>query len=143
MFGTAGVDADAYIWRRSTDLPRSPISEVPHESWVRPTTGSPWTSLELTRGHRAARTAAGAMSALPGPEQAEAAPMPGEDRRRLHDKERRAPGAPSVRQPHPQHAINSRQAKAWMARSIRDGQLVPQREDLQVQRRACTNQEPE
>ena len=80
--------------------------------------------------------AAGTMSALLPPEQSKAAPMPCEDSRRLHDKERRAPCAPSVRQPHPQHAVNGRQAKAWTAGAIREGQLMPQREDLQMQRRA-------
>ena len=71
-----------------------------------------------------------AMSALPGPEQAKAAPMPSEDGRRLHDIERGSPGAPSARQPHPQHPINGHQAKSRAAAAIRDDQLVPQCEDL-------------
>ena len=76
------------------------------------------------------------MSALPGPEQTKTTTMPCEDGRRLHDMERRAPATPSVRQPRPEHTIKRRQAKAWTAGAIRDDQLVPQRDDLQVQRRA-------
>jgi hypothetical protein len=52
-----------------------------------------------------------AMSTLPRPEQAKAAPMPGEYRRRLNDVERRVPAMPSLRQPRPQHTINGREAK--------------------------------
>jgi hypothetical protein len=47
--------------------------------------------------------------------------------------ERRAPAAPSARHPHPQHTIGGRQAKAWAARAIRDRQLMPKGEDLQMQ----------
>jgi hypothetical protein len=69
--------------------------------------------------------------------------MPCEHRRRLNDVERRAPAAPSVRQPYSQHTINSRQTNAWTAGTIRNRQLVAKCEDLQVQRRARTNQEPQ
>jgi hypothetical protein len=77
-----------------------------------------------------------AMSTLPRPEQAKAAPMPGEYRRRLHDVERRVPAMPSLRQPRPQRTINGCEAKPWTAATIRDCQLVPKREDLQMQHRA-------
>jgi hypothetical protein len=43
----------------------------------------------------------------------------------------------------PSHAIKRCQAKAWTAGSTCDDQLVPQRGDLQVQRRARSNQELE
>ena len=76
------------------------------------------------------------MSTLPRPEQTKAAPMPGEDRRRLNDVERRSPAMPSLRQPRPQHTINGREAKPWTAGTIRDGQLMPKREDLQMKHRA-------
>jgi hypothetical protein len=66
--------------------------------------------------------------------------MPCEHRCRLNDVERRAPAAPSVRQPYPQHTINSRQTNAWMAGTIRNRQLVAKCEDLYV-RRTRTNQE--
>ena len=77
-----------------------------------------------------------AMSTLPRPEQAKAAPMPGEYRRGLNDEERRVPAMPSLRQPRPQHAINSREANPWTARTVRDCQLVPQGKDLQMKNRA-------
>ena len=57
--------------------------------------------------------------------------------------ERRAPAMPSLRQPRPQHTINRREAKPWTARTVRDCQLVPKREDLQMQHRARTNQKLE
>jgi hypothetical protein len=81
------------------------------------------------------------MSALPRPEQAKTATMPAEHRGRLHDMERRSPAGPSLRQPRPQRPINRREAKPWMAGTIRDCQLVPKGDDLEVQCRARTNQE--
>jgi len=36
----------------------------------------------------------------------------------------------------PQHPINGREAKPWTAGTIRDGQLMPKREDLQMKHRA-------
>jgi hypothetical protein len=62
--------------------------------------------------------------------------MPGEDRRWLHDMECCTPAGPSVRQPRPQHTINGREAKPWTAGTIRDCQLMPKREDLQMKHRA-------
>jgi len=41
-----------------------------------------------------------------------------------------------MRKPRPEHTIKRRQAKTWTAGPIRDDQLVPQRDDLQMQRRA-------
>ena len=76
------------------------------------------------------------MSALPGPEQTKTTTMPGEDGRRLYDMERRAPATPSVRQPCPERTIKRRQVKSWTAEATRDDQLVPQRDDLQVEHRA-------
>ena len=81
------------------------------------------------------RRTADAMSALPYPEQTKTTTMPREHGRRLHDMERRAPATPSVRQPGPEHTAQRRQAKAWTAET-RDDQLVPQRDDLQVEHRA-------
>jgi hypothetical protein len=76
------------------------------------------------------------MSALPGPEQAKAAPMPGEHSDGLYDVERRAPAAPYVREPRPENSIGRREAKTWASGSIHDGQLVSERDDFQVQRGA-------
>ena len=69
--------------------------------------------------------------------------MPRQNGGRLHEMERRAPAVPSLREPGPQCPINSGEPEPWAAGTIRNGQLVPKRDDLQVQRRACTNQEPE
>ena len=62
--------------------------------------------------------------------------MPGQHRLGLNDMEHRSPAVPSLRQPGPQHTINCREAKTWVARSIHDSQLVSERDDFQVQRRA-------
>ena len=93
-FGSFGT-----MWPRSTGSPRFPISGALRRCEVRPKAGSRWTSRESRRGHRLACPAPRAMSALPHPEQAKAAPMPGERRRWLHDMEReRQPrhGAPAT-----------------------------------------------
>jgi hypothetical protein len=60
--------------------------------------------------------------------------MPSEDGCRLHNQECGAPATPSVRQPGPEHTIKRRQAETWTAGAIRDDQLVPQRNDFNVQR---------
>jgi len=73
--------------------------------------------------------AAGPVAALPRPEQAKAAPVPRDDGLRLDDVHRRAPAAPCVREPRPQHAVDRRQTKAWASGSIHDGQLVSERDD--------------
>jgi len=129
VFGKGGFT------HRESQLQKLPVNARRAPQWVRRThvTNQPadigWDG----------RTAS-AMSAFPGPEQAKTTPMPCEDGRRLHDMERRAPATPSVRQPHPERTIKRRQAQAWTAGATRDDQLVPQRDDLQVQRRAWTNQ---
>ena len=73
------------------------------------------------------------MSAFPGPEQAKASPMPRKNGFGLDDVNGRAPAAPCAREPSPEHPIDARQAETRAARSIHDGQLVPQRDDFQVQ----------
>jgi len=62
--------------------------------------------------------------------------MPGEHRCWLHDMERRAPAGPSLRQPRPQQTINYRESEPWTAGTIHHGELVPECDDLQVQRDA-------
>lgn len=47
-----------------------------------------------------------------------------------------APAAPCLREPGPQHPVGRRDAKTRASRSIHDGQLVSERDDLQVQRGA-------
>src|SRR5262245_19319194 len=83
------------------------------------------------------------MSALPRPEQAKAAAMPGEHRRWLRDMEGRAPAAPCVREPRPKDSIGRREAKTRAPRSIDDGQLVSERDDFQVQRGARLDEKSE
>ena len=81
-----------------------------------------------------------APSALPGPEQAEAATVPGDDRLGLHEDERRPPSSPDAREPDPEQAVGRGQAHARSARAFQHQKLVPQRENLEVQRRARANQ---
>jgi len=83
------------------------------------------------------------MSALPCPEQAKAALVPGEHGRWPYDMERRAPAVPALRQPGPQHTINCRESEPWTARTIHHGELVPECNDLQVQRCPGANEKAE
>jgi hypothetical protein len=94
------------------------------------------TSRELTRGHRV--TPSDGRCDVCSSRSRTGESLAGATRGQcwLNYVERRAPATPSVRQPRPEHTIKRSQAKAWTAGTIRDNQLVPQREDLQVQRRA-------
>jgi hypothetical protein len=125
------VRGDGRLTHRDPELQKFPPNPRRTPKWIR---GRHFANqhADVVRHGRAA----GAVSALPRPEQAKAAPMPCEHRCRLDDMERRAPAAPSARHPHPQHTIGGRQAKAWAARAIRDRQLMPKGEDLQMQGRA-------
>ena len=76
--------------------------------------------------------AAGAMSALPRPEEAKTTTMPTQHGRWLHDVERRAPAVPSLREPRPQPPVCRGQAKMLTPRSVQHGELVSERDDLQV-----------
>jgi hypothetical protein len=132
------VLGDGRLTHRDSQLLQLPMNPRRAPEWIR--RGDLTNQRADIVGHG---RASGAVSAFPGPEQQEAAAMPCEHRRRLNDVERRAPAAPSVRQPYPQHTINSRQTNAWTAGTIRNRQLVAKCEDLQVPRRARTNQEPQ
>ena len=55
--------------------------------------------------------AAGALSALPRPEQTKPAAVPRDDGLRLDDVNGRAPAAPCLREPRPQHPVGRREAK--------------------------------
>jgi len=83
------------------------------------------------------------MSALPCPEQAKAALMPGEHGRWLYDMERCTPAVPALRQPGPHHPICGRQKKTLTARSIDHGELVSKDDDLDVQGSAAANEKAE
>ena len=53
----------------------------------------------------------------------------------------RAPVAPGVREPCPQEAVGRRETKTWAPRSMDDGELVSERDDLQMQQGARLDQE--
>src|SRR5688572_19426944 len=71
-------------------------------------------------GHRADQRAdigcyarpAWAPSALPGPEEAETASVPGDDRIGRHEHERRSPFGPDSREPDPEQAVGRGEAHA-------------------------------
>jgi antitoxin (DNA-binding transcriptional repressor) of toxin-antitoxin stability system len=79
----------------------------------------------------------GPATTLPGPEQTKALSMPGDDRLRLHDDERASPVRPCARQPHPEEAVQPRQAHSRPARALQHAELVPQREQHDVQSGTC------
>ena len=84
-----------------------------------------------------------AVSALPGPEQAEPTPVPRDDGVRLHEDERRPPLGPDAREPHPEQPVGCGETEARSARAFQDLQLVSEGENLEVQRRARANQRTE
>ena len=61
----------------------------------------------------------------------------------MFSRHSRAPAVPSLRQPGPQQAIDSGETKSLTAGTICNCQLVAKREDLHVQSRARTDQQPE
>jgi hypothetical protein len=76
------------------------------------------------------------LSAFPLPEKTEAAPVPGDHGVRPDDVNGHALATPRLREPDPQHSVGGRDAKTRTSRSIHDTQLVSERDDLQMQRRA-------
>jgi hypothetical protein len=66
------------------------------------------------------RRPAGAVTALPGPEQAKPTPVPGDDRGWLHQDERRPPLAPDPREPHPEQPVSCGETEARLARALQD-----------------------
>src|SRR5215469_2527301 len=75
---------------------------------------------------------------LPSPEPAKAAAMPGNDGFRFDDGQRRAPAAPDTGQPDPQQAVPRRQFRAFSRGVLKHADLVAQRQVLQLERRART-----
>ena len=84
----------------------------------------------------------GAASAFPGPVPTEATPVPADDGLRPDNVKSRTPAAPCPREPHPQRPVCRCQAEALPARPIDHHELVSQRENLKVQGRARSGQEP-
>ena len=71
-------------------------------------------------------------STLPGPIQAESRAMPGNDRFRLDDNERRTPAGPQVQQPYPQEAVHLRESNPSTRRPSKHVYLVPEGKNLQL-----------
>ena len=74
-------------------------------------------------------------STLPGPIQPESPAMPGNDRFRLDDDERRTPAGPQVQQPCPQEAVHLRESNAPTLRPSKHVYLVAKGKNLQLQGR--------
>ena len=62
--------------------------------------------------------------------------MPREDGLRLDDVHGRAPAVPRAREPRSQHPVGGRETGPGSAGSMHDRELLAEREDPQVQRRA-------
>jgi hypothetical protein len=76
-----------------------------------------------------------AASALPGPEEPEAAAVPGEDRLGLYDHNSCLPFVPDPRQPDPQESVCTGEPHPLRARSFQDLELMAQCQDLKLQGR--------
>ena len=63
--------------------------------------------------------------------------MPGKDRFRLDDDERRTPAGPQVQQPCPQEPVQLRESHAPTLRPLKHVNLVAEGKILQLQGRAC------
>jgi hypothetical protein len=70
---------------------------------------------------------------LPGPIQAESSAMPGHDRFRLDDDERRTSVGPQVQQPCPQETVHLRESNAPTLRPSKHVYLVAEGKNLQLQ----------
>ncbi len=73
---------------------------------------------------------------LPRPEQTDPATVPRDDGVRPDDVHGRAPATPRLREPRPQRPVSKGEAKTRTSGSMHDGQVVSERDDLQVQRGA-------
>lgn len=71
-----------------------------------------------------------AVTALPGPPQAEAATVPRDDGRRFDDHERSPPVRPDPGQPDPEPAIERGEPQSPRTGSLQDVQLMPHRKQL-------------
>jgi hypothetical protein len=80
-----------------------------------------------------ARTPRRGVLAQPGPVCPEPFPLPGNDRPWLHNDEGVPPAGPGVGEPRPEQAIRRLEPRPSSAALV-DGELVPEREDLELQR---------
>lgn len=79
---------------------------------------------------------AGAMT-LPCPPGPETAPVPGNHGLRLDDQERRAPSRPHAYQAAPEEAVWRSKPRSSRVRARQHLQLMPQRQDLELEGGAC------
>src|ERR1700674_1894607 len=77
-----------------------------------------------------------AMPDLPGPEKAKSLAMPGDRGRGFDDVQRRAPVAPDPREENPKQTVGGSQLRPFSGRALKDADLVPERDVLQLQRSA-------
>src|SRR5713226_6652415 len=77
-----------------------------------------------------------AMPDLPGPEKAKSLAMPGDRRRRFDDVQRRAPVPPDPGEENPKQAVGHSQLRPFPGGALKDPDLVPESEVLQLQRSA-------
>ena len=77
-------------------------------------------------------------SALPSPEEPEAAAVPSEDRLGFNDHEGGPPAIPDARHPGPQQSVSGCEPHPPRAGSFQDLELMAQRKDLKLQGRAST-----
>ena len=66
----------------------------------------------------------------PGPEGAKAQPMPAYDRLGANDVKRSAPACPSLREPHPEQAIEAAELRTPRS-AAEQGELLPERQVLE------------
>ena len=73
---------------------------------------------------------------LPGPEQAKAFPVPGDDGRRFDDKDAGPPVFPDGAKPSPQESIRGSQFRS-LDGALQNADLMAESKDLELKRRAA------
>ena len=133
----------AVLWRfEQRNGTRTKVPYQPTQPWVPASVTNPqtWASFDLALAAYNDGTP-GAVSALPAPEQTKAAPVPSDHGLRPNDVHARAPAAPHLREPGPEHAVDRREKQASAARAVENRDLVSERDNFQVQRRARPDEE--
>jgi hypothetical protein len=78
------------------------------------------------------------MPDLPGPEETKSLTMPGDRRRGLDDVQCRAPVARDPGEEHPKQTVDRSQLRPFPGRTLKDPDLVAERDVLQLQHSART-----
>jgi hypothetical protein len=76
------------------------------------------------------------VSAFPGPKQAEALALPGDDRFRFDNDESRAPLGPEAQEPNPEESVPCTKFGPIGDGTFQDDDLMSQSEDLGLEREA-------